>query len=87
MSAGSRSGVNCTRRNSARMAPARVRTARVLARPGTPSIKIWPRHKSPTKSRSVNPERSTSTVAMYGMLACAAEALEITGRLALMEKK
>ena len=43
MSPGMRSGVNCTRLVSIDRAAARVRTSRVLATPGTPSSRMWPR--------------------------------------------
>jgi hypothetical protein len=42
MSPGIRSGVNCTRRASTERLAASVRTSRVLAVPGTPSISTWP---------------------------------------------
>ena len=41
-SAGSRSGVNWIRLNVVWMVSARVLTVRVLARPGTPSSRMWP---------------------------------------------
>ena len=50
-SAGSKSGVNWMRRNGRSSAWAKARTARVLARPGTPSIKTWP----PAKQRDHQP--------------------------------
>src|ERR1700754_3381547 len=52
MSAGTRSGVNCTRWNWPPIAPASAFTARVLARPGTPSTRMWPRARRATSSRS-----------------------------------
>ena len=51
-SAGSRSGVNWMRENEAWMISARVRTASVLASPGTPSSRMWPPVSRPTSSRS-----------------------------------
>ena len=51
-SAGRRSGVNWMRENEAWMISARVRTASVLASPGTPSSRMWPPVSSPTSSRS-----------------------------------
>src|SRR6266508_3491736 len=60
MSAGTRSGVNCTRWNCAPMALARDLTASVLARPGTPSTRMCPRDSSAMSSRS----RSTSCPTM-----------------------
>src|SRR3989338_2370243 len=51
-SAGSISGVNCRRRNFVWIVAEMVLTAVVLARPGTPSKRIWPLAKSPTRSRS-----------------------------------
>ena len=41
-SAGRRSGVNWMRENEALMISASVRTASVLASPGTPSSRMWP---------------------------------------------
>src|SRR5215204_2868633 len=55
-SAGTRSGVNWTRWNCPPMAAATDFTASVLARPGTPSTRMWPRASRATTSRS----RSTS---------------------------
>src|SRR4051812_20273735 len=43
MSAGTRSGVNCTRENVPPTTLARVSTASALATPGTPSSRQWPR--------------------------------------------
>src|SRR6266511_2545948 len=60
MSAGTRSGVNCTRWNCAPMALASDLMARVLARPGTPSTRMCPRDSKATSSRS----RSTSCPTM-----------------------
>src|SRR2546428_4145706 len=51
-SAGSRSGVNWMREKLASRISDRVRTARVLARPGTPSSRICPPVRSPTNNRS-----------------------------------
>src|SRR2546427_4142008 len=51
-SAGTRSGVNCTRLNSPWIDAATVFTASVLARPGTPSTSRWPRASSVTTMRS-----------------------------------
>jgi hypothetical protein len=51
-SAGRRSGVNWMREKLAWMISERVRTARVLARPGTPSSRMWPPVSIPTSSRS-----------------------------------
>src|SRR6185503_18792230 len=51
MSDGSRSGVNWMRWNFARIAAASVLTAYVLARPGTPSIRMWPFASRPTSMR------------------------------------
>ena len=42
MSAGSRSGVHCSRRNSRPRAEARLRAASVLPSPGTSSNSTWP---------------------------------------------
>ena len=47
MSAGMRSGVNCTRENFRFTASASVRTSIVLPSPGTPSSSTWP----PAKKR------------------------------------
>src|SRR6059036_1507310 len=51
-SAGSRSGVNWIREKAIRRHSATVRTARVLARPGTPSSRTWPPVSRPISSRS-----------------------------------
>src|SRR5829696_2011219 len=54
MSEGSRSGVNCKRAKLPPTAVATVSTVRVLASPGTPSIRQWPwasRHTSTRSSR------------------------------------
>src|SRR6476646_7969675 len=51
-SAGRRSGVNWIREKLALMIWERVRTARVLARPGTPSSRMWPPVSIPTSRRS-----------------------------------
>ncbi len=53
MSDGIRSGVNWMRLNSRSMAEAMVRTISVLARPGTPIIRQWPRANSAV-SRSID---------------------------------
>ena len=53
MSAGSRSGVNCRRVNVPPTTAASVSTARVLARPGTPSSRQWPRASRQTSRRSM----------------------------------
>src|SRR4029079_15835220 len=45
-------GVNCTRWNWPPIALARVFTASVLARPGTPSTRMCPRESSATRSRA-----------------------------------
>ncbi len=52
MSAGTRSGVNCTRWNCPPTAPASDFTARVFASPGTPSTRMCPRASSAMSSRS-----------------------------------
>ena len=52
MSAGIRSGVNCSREKLPPTTSARVRTASVLATPGTPSSRTWPRASRPTSIRS-----------------------------------
>ena len=44
--------MNWIRRNGRSRAWAKARTARVLARPGTPSIRTWPPAKSAITSRS-----------------------------------
>src|SRR5258706_4421444 len=51
-SAGTRSGVNWIRLNSPLIVCATVFTARVFARPGTPSTRRWPRASSATTMRS-----------------------------------
>ena len=52
MSAGSMSGVNCSRWNFRCVAAASVLSESVLASPGTPSSRIWPLVTRPTSSRS-----------------------------------
>src|ERR1700730_12491352 len=54
MSAGSRSGVNWTRRNVSASAAATALTARVLASPGTPSTRTWPSVRSPMRRPSIS---------------------------------
>ena len=49
MSAGIRSGVNCTRLKVQSMTSAIVRTSIVLPRPGTPSRRTWLFARSPTR--------------------------------------
>src|SRR3954454_24688464 len=51
-SAGTRSGVNCTRLNVPPRTEASVFTVSVLASPGTPSSSTWPPASSDTSSRS-----------------------------------
>src|SRR4051794_33912591 len=51
-SAGTRSGVNCTRLKVPPRTEASVFTVSVLARPGTPSSSTWPPASSATSSRS-----------------------------------
>src|SRR3954452_14367539 len=51
-SAGTRSGVNCTRLNVPPRTEASVFTVSVLASPGTPSSSTWPPASSETSSRS-----------------------------------
>ena len=51
-SAGSRSGVNCTRLSLRPSAWATVVSVRVLARPGTPSSNTWPPVSRPMRIRS-----------------------------------
>ena len=61
MSPGIRSGVNWRRRKLPPMTSARVRTASVLATPGTPSRSRWPRASRPTSIRSIIRSWPTST--------------------------
>ena len=61
MSAGIRSGVNCNRENVPPKVSASVRTASVLATPGTPSSSTWPRASSPTIIRSTIGSWPTTT--------------------------
>src|SRR3954453_7712481 len=51
-SAGTRSGVNCTRPNEPPTTCASVLTVSVLARPGTPSSRTWPPASRQTSRRS-----------------------------------
>jgi len=53
MSAGTRSGVNWMRANEPPTTVARVSTASVLATPGTPSSRQWPRASTATSMRSI----------------------------------
>ena len=52
MSAGTRSGVNCRRVNVPPTTCASVDTVNVLARPGTPSMRQWPRASRQIIARS-----------------------------------
>ncbi len=52
MSDGIRSGVNCTRLNDRFSTSARVEMSSVLARPGTPTNRQWPRANSATSRAS-----------------------------------
>ena len=61
MSAGTRSGVNCSRANVPPTAVASVSTARVLATPGTPSSSTCPRASSATSIRSTSRSWPTMT--------------------------
>src|SRR6478736_4406114 len=61
MSAGTRSGVNWIRLNSPPIDAASVLMAIVLARPGTPSTRRWPRARRATASRSSNTSWPTMT--------------------------
>ena len=60
-SAGRRSGVNWMRENEASRPRARVLTASVLARPGTPSRSRWPSARRPMVRRSIRPPWPTMT--------------------------
>src|SRR6478752_4146455 len=60
-SAGTRSGVNWIRLNSPPIDAASVLMAIVLARPGTPSTRRWPRARRATASRSSNTSWPTMT--------------------------
>src|SRR6476620_2722796 len=60
-SAGTRSGVNWIRLNSPPIDAARVLMAIVLARPGTPSTRRWPRASRATASRSSSTSWPTMT--------------------------
>ncbi len=63
MSAGIRSGVNWMRLNERLSARARVLIIKVLASPGTPSSRQWPRLKSEISSSSMTAFWPTMTCA------------------------
>src|SRR3954470_16724755 len=60
-SAGTRSGVNCSRLKVPPRTSATVLTVSVLARPGTPSSRTWPQARSATSRRSSMPSWPTMT--------------------------
>jgi hypothetical protein len=64
MSAGSRSGVNCTRPNERSRACASDETSSVLARPGTPTSSAWPRATSVTSIASTTASCPTTAIEM-----------------------
>src|SRR5215475_10396050 len=73
-SAGTRSGVNWIRANDPPVTLAMVSTASVLATPGTPSSRQWPRARSATNIRSIilswpTITRLTSNIARSRMVA------------------
>src|ERR1700742_696764 len=61
MSAGSRSGVNCTRLKSQRSVAANALASVVLATPGTPSSSTWPRANRQTSKSSATSGAPTNT--------------------------
>ena len=67
MSEGIRSGVNWMRLNSRSMAWAMVRTISVLARPGTPIIRQWPRANRAISSSSTTCSWPTMTLAISSL--------------------
>src|SRR5690606_29144667 len=62
MSAGSRSGVHCSRREASTSAVASVRRARVLRRPGTSSTSTWPPARIAASARRSGCVIPTTTV-------------------------
>src|SRR2546425_6159443 len=83
-SAGSRSGVNWIRENAIRRHSATVRTARVFARPGTPSRRMCPPVSSPTSKRSTISSCPTTRFATSRVIVCASAAsLDFTARVVI----
>src|SRR6185369_8200793 len=63
MSAGIRSEVHCTRRNSSVNSRAKLLITSVLAIPGTPSSRAWPPHKTVSRHWLINSSWPTMTLA------------------------
>ncbi len=61
-SEGIKSGVNWMRLNDRCSASARLLISRVLAKPGTPSSKAWPRAKIATSTCSMTSSWPTTTL-------------------------
>ena len=75
--------MNCTRRNSRSSAAASVFTSSVLATPGTPSSRTWPRtSRAATRPDSV-PSWPTTTLATSSRTACIASRGTVSGRSAM----
>src|SRR5258708_33526544 len=69
---GIRSGVNCTRRKSRSSAAASVFTRSVLATPGTPSRRTWPRTSNAATRPDSVPSWPTTTLAISSRTATTA---------------
>src|SRR5579859_1619262 len=63
MSAGMRSEVHCTRRNSRSKSRAKLLTTRVLSIPGTPSSSAWPPHRMVSRHWLIRSSWPTMTLA------------------------
>ena len=72
-SPGIRSGVNCTRLVSMSSAAARLRTSSVLATPGTPSSRMWPRQSRATSRPATAASWPTTALATSARTASSAE--------------
>src|SRR5918998_6511573 len=81
MSEGSRSGVNWSRVNEPPTAVATVSTVRVLARPGTPSIRQWPWASRHTSTRSSNRSWPTMTFLASNRMRSRSAASSVAGAL------
>src|SRR5215212_667269 len=81
MSDGSRSGVNCSRAKVPPTAVATVSTVRVLARPGTPSIRQWPEARRHTSTRSSSRSCPTMTFLASKRMRSRSAASSVAGAL------
>src|SRR5688500_1434813 len=82
-SAGSRSGVNWMRLNDRESEAARVRTASVLASPGTPSSRRWPSASRPMSRRWTITSCPTMTRPISARMACIRSPARVTRSVAL----